>query len=156
MKGNVVYISLLKNGIPLPRNTYSRTLEPLITFIELLCRPRPYSSIGPYHCQSISNATAAGLRQTSRRNQPIYRGTMGQHDSIVSRRLCIHSLPPSSRSENAFFPLPFLPNIGRHASSSRTNFRVSFFTKKLFESLICGSIIVKLMEICVWIRNTFQ
>lgn len=107
MKGNVVYISLLKNGIPLPRNTYSRTLEPLITFIELLCRPRPYSSIGPYHCQSISSATAAGLRQTSRRNQPIYRGTMGQHDSIVSRRLCIHSLPSSSRSENAFFSLPF-------------------------------------------------
>ena len=152
MKGNVVYISLLKNGIPLPRNTYSRTLEPLITFIELLCRPRPYSSIGPYHCQSISNATAAGLRQTSRRNQPIYRGTMGQHDSIVSRRLCIHSLPPSSRS--------FLPNVGRHASSSRTRYTLAYlffnFTKKLFESLICGSIIVKLMEICVWIRNTFQ
>lgn len=71
----------------------------------------------PYHCQSILNATAAGLRQTSRRNQPIYRGTMGQHDSIVSRRLCInwavHPTPSLlgtfsllqhlyHRSENAF------------------------------------------------------
>lgn len=46
----------------------------------------------PYHCQSISGTTAVELRQTSRRNQPIYRGTMGQHDSIVSRRLCINWL----------------------------------------------------------------
>lgn len=120
---NGVYLAanrcLRTAGIPSPlgRNTYS-PIEPLITFIELLCRPRPYSSIGPYHCQSISNATAVGLRQTSRRNQPIYRGTMGQHDSIVSRRLCINS-PFRERFLDSSFSLPPvpLPNISRYASS---------------------------------------
>lgn len=56
----------------------------------------------PYHCQSISNVASVRLRQTSRRNQPIYRGTMGQHDSIVSCRLCINR------------PLSFFLKPGRH------------------------------------------
>jgi len=56
----------------------------------------------PYHCQSISNVAPVRLRQTSRRNQPIYRGTMGQHDSIVSCRLCINR------------PLSFFLSPGRH------------------------------------------
>lgn len=56
----------------------------------------------PYHCQSILNVASVRLRQTSRRNQPIYRGTMGQHDSIVSCRLCINR------------PLSFFLKPGRH------------------------------------------
>lgn len=71
-----------------------RPTEPLITFIELPCRFRSYSSIVPITANQSSNVASARLRQTSRRNQPIYRGTMGQHDSIVSRRLCINRLFP--------------------------------------------------------------
>lgn len=68
----------------------------------------------PYHCQSISNATAVGLRQTSRRNQPIYCGTMGQHDSIVSRRLCINWPSPlffASTSIHTLFQERFLDSF---------------------------------------------
>lgn len=55
----------------------------------LPCRFRSYSSIVPITANQ-SRTYRLRLRQTSRRNQPIYRGTMGQHDSIVSCRLCIN------------------------------------------------------------------
>lgn len=60
----------------------------------------------PYHCQSISNVASVRLRQTFRRNQPIYRGTMDQHDSIVSCRLRINrSLPLFLRSDRYLYPI---------------------------------------------------
>lgn len=58
----------------------------------------------PYHCQSISNVASVRLRQTFRRNQPIYCGTMDQHDSIVSCRLRIkRSLPLFLRSDRYLY-----------------------------------------------------
>jgi len=78
----------------------------------------------PYHCQSISNVASVRLRQTSRRNQPIYCGTMGQHDSIVSCRFCINRplsfflkpdrhLYPVLRTTTLLPPRPFNHNSVR-------------------------------------------
>ena len=92
---------------PAARNTY-RLVEPLITFIELLCRSRSYLSIGPITANQSRTQRTVGLRQTSA--DEISQSTAGQWASMIRSCLagfCINWSVPCLFSSFFLFSLFF-------------------------------------------------